>query len=153
VPDVVGEQRPPLLFGSLEQRLVADSPQTEVGDGQDIVSRAPQALGDQAAVVLIEPEVLAAAATLRLMGPEGAYILAITMAKVMVSLPRELLDRFDRYAREQGTSRSGLLRRLAERELAADERLRAARVEELLGEPGRYGGDAAAEVRRLRATR
>lgn len=75
------------------------------------------------------------------------------MAKVMVSLPRELLDRLDRYARKRGTSRSGLLRRLAERELAREEQLRASRVEELLGEPGRYGGGAAAEVRRLRATR
>jgi metal-responsive CopG/Arc/MetJ family transcriptional regulator len=73
--------------------------------------------------------------------------------KVMISLPPELLDRLDRYAREHGTSRSGLLRRLAERELAREQRSRDARVEELLGEPGHYGGCAAAEVRRLRATR
>ena len=75
------------------------------------------------------------------------------MAKVMVSLPRELLERLDRCARERGTSRSGLLRRLAEQELAREEQLRVSRLEELLGEPGRYGGGAAAGVRQLRATR
>jgi metal-responsive CopG/Arc/MetJ family transcriptional regulator len=75
------------------------------------------------------------------------------MAKVMISLPHELVDRLDAYARRRGTSRSGLLRRLAEEELARDEHLRAARIDELLGEPGRHGGDAAAEVRRLRVTR
>jgi metal-responsive CopG/Arc/MetJ family transcriptional regulator len=75
------------------------------------------------------------------------------MSKVMISLPPELVDRLDRYARERGTSRSGLLRELAERELARDNRSHLARVEELLGEPGRYGGRAAAEVRRMRATR
>lgn len=75
------------------------------------------------------------------------------MAKVMISLPRELLDRLDHHARDHGTSRSGLLRRLAERELARDQHARAARIDELLGEPGHYGGGAAEEVRALRATR
>ncbi len=75
------------------------------------------------------------------------------MAKVMVSLPAELLDRLDRYARRHGLTRSGMLQQLAERELARDEGLRAARIDELLGQPGRYGGSAVAEVRRLRSTR
>src|SRR5438094_8547709 len=47
------------------------------------------------------------------------YILAC-MAKVMVSIPDELLARLDGYARARGTTRSGLLRELAERELAID---------------------------------
>jgi metal-responsive CopG/Arc/MetJ family transcriptional regulator len=36
------------------------------------------------------------------------------MAKVMVSLPDDLLARLDDQARRRGTSRSGLLRELAE---------------------------------------
>jgi metal-responsive CopG/Arc/MetJ family transcriptional regulator len=71
----------------------------------------------------------------------------------MVSLPHELVERLDRYARDHGTSRSAVLRNLAERELGHDDDLQRARVEELLGNPGHYGGGAAAEVRRLRATR
>lgn len=75
------------------------------------------------------------------------------MSKVMLSLPQELLERLDRYARAQGTTRSGVLRGLAERELARDNHGRLARVEELLGEPGHYGGGGASEIRRMRATR
>ena len=40
------------------------------------------------------------------------------MAKVMVSIPDELLVRIDESARARGTSRSGLLQVAAERELA-----------------------------------
>ena len=76
-----------------------------------------------------------------------------TMSKVMVSMPRELIDRLDRYARTRGTTRSGLLRALAERELDRESHRRIARVDELLGEPGHYGGRAAAEVRRMREER
>ena len=76
-----------------------------------------------------------------------------TVSKVMVSLPQELVERLDRYAREHGTTRSGVLRELVERELARDNHGRLARVEELLGDPGHYGGRAAAEVRRMRTTR
>lgn len=39
------------------------------------------------------------------------------MAKVMISLPDELLERIDEYVRRQGTTRSALVRTLAEREL------------------------------------
>ena len=39
------------------------------------------------------------------------------MAKVMVSLPDEVLARIDREARRRGTTRSGLLREAALREL------------------------------------
>jgi metal-responsive CopG/Arc/MetJ family transcriptional regulator len=60
------------------------------------------------------------------------------MAKVMVSIPDELLARIDEAARARGTSRSGLLQAAAERELArrtpeemlaAIERARAATVD------------------------
>jgi metal-responsive CopG/Arc/MetJ family transcriptional regulator len=47
------------------------------------------------------------------------------VAKVMISIPDDLLDRLDARAREAGETRSGLLRRLAEREVqAAEERQR-----------------------------
>jgi Ribbon-helix-helix protein, copG family len=75
------------------------------------------------------------------------------VSKVMVSLPQDLVDRLDRCARDRGTSRSGLLRELAERELARQDRGRVARAEQLLGEPGSYGGRAAGEVRRMRNDR
>ena len=68
----------------------------------------------------------------------------------MVSLPDDLLDRLDRLAREQGTSRSGLLRQLAEQDLARHDGSRRASIDALLGPPGHYGGRAAGEVRELR---
>jgi metal-responsive CopG/Arc/MetJ family transcriptional regulator len=50
------------------------------------------------------------------------------MAKVMVSIPDDLLARIDRAAQSRGTSRSGLLQAAAERELAraTPEQMRAA---------------------------
>ena len=41
------------------------------------------------------------------------------MAKVMISMPDELLRRVDRAAKRHSTTRSGFLRRAAERELRA----------------------------------
>lgn len=75
------------------------------------------------------------------------------VAKVMVSLPDDLLSQLDRRARERATTRSGLLRELAERELARVEIERGAVLSELLGEPEHYGGTAAGEIRRARTTR
>jgi hypothetical protein len=43
------------------------------------------------------------------------------VAKVMISIPDELLERLDTRAREKSETRSGLLQRLAERELASSE--------------------------------
>lgn len=71
----------------------------------------------------------------------------------MVSLPSELVERLDRYARDHGTTRSAVLRGLAERELGRDENARRARIEELLAQSGHYGATAVAEIRRLRTTR
>jgi metal-responsive CopG/Arc/MetJ family transcriptional regulator len=39
------------------------------------------------------------------------------VAKVMISIPDKLLERLDAHARKGGETRSGLLQRLAEREL------------------------------------
>jgi metal-responsive CopG/Arc/MetJ family transcriptional regulator len=72
------------------------------------------------------------------------------MAKVMVSLPDNLLERIDMQARARHESRSGFLRELAERELAAQATGGRAEIEALLGEPVRLGGDAAGLIRRDR---
>lgn len=69
------------------------------------------------------------------------------MAKVMISLPDDLLARIDAKAQAEHATRSGFLRDLAERELAQDDRQRRRRIEELLGEPVRLGGDAAKLIR------
>lgn len=39
------------------------------------------------------------------------------MAKVLISIPDDLLDRVDREAHRRGTTRSGLLQKAAQREL------------------------------------
>lgn len=68
-------------------------------------------------------------------------------------MPDGLLKRLDRCARERGTSRSGLIRALAEQELAREDGRRADLIDDLLGKSGRYGGRGVAEVRQLRASR
>jgi metal-responsive CopG/Arc/MetJ family transcriptional regulator len=75
------------------------------------------------------------------------------MAKVMISLPDELLERIDAYARRRHTTRSGLLRELAERELATDAAERGKRIRELLATARPHGGDAARLVREHRDAR
>jgi len=70
------------------------------------------------------------------------------MAKVMISLPDDLLDRIDAQARSEHETRSGYLRRLAEQRLAQQHSRRGAEIEELLGRvTGNYGGDAARLIR------
>jgi len=70
------------------------------------------------------------------------------MAKVMISLPEELLERIDSRARSAHETRSGFLRRLAERELAAGEDRRREEVERLLDlATAPRGGDAAKLIR------
>jgi metal-responsive CopG/Arc/MetJ family transcriptional regulator len=75
------------------------------------------------------------------------------MAKVMISIPDELLDRVDAYARRQQTTRSGLLRVLAERELATDADVRRRRISELLDAPGSFDGRATEHIREERSSR
>ena len=70
------------------------------------------------------------------------------MAKVMISMPDEMLVRLDDHARRRGTTRSGLLRDLAERELHDDHRRRA--IRKLLAGASPHGGESARQVRELR---
>lgn len=72
------------------------------------------------------------------------------MAKVMVSLPDDLLVRIDVQAHARHESRSGFLRQLAERELAAEESQKRSGIQALLGDPVRLGGDATTLIRRDR---
>ncbi len=69
------------------------------------------------------------------------------MAKVMISMPDELLARIDAQVKSEHATRSEFLRRLAERELAQKNRQRRKRIEELLGEPVRLGGDGTKLIR------
>lgn len=54
------------------------------------------------------------------------------MAKVLVSLPDDLLERIDARAKSRHESRSGYLRYLAERDLPSEEQARA-EVKRLMG--------------------
>jgi metal-responsive CopG/Arc/MetJ family transcriptional regulator len=75
------------------------------------------------------------------------------MAKVMISLPDDLLERIDAFARQRGTTRSGLLRELAEREMEADLEARGKRIRALLATARPHGGDSARLVREMRDAR
>lgn len=75
------------------------------------------------------------------------------MAKVMLSLPDDLLERIDIQARARHESRSGFLRELAERELAAQASQEQSGIQALLGDPVRLGGDAARLIRHDRRSR
>jgi metal-responsive CopG/Arc/MetJ family transcriptional regulator len=57
------------------------------------------------------------------------------VAKVLISLPDDLLSRIDEYAKRSAETRSGFLQRLAESEIAADNARRKKEFEELLGPP------------------
>jgi len=52
----------------------------------------------------------------------------------MISIPDKLLERLDLRAKEVGTSRSGFLQRLVEREVDAGERRRREEINRLLDE-------------------
>jgi metal-responsive CopG/Arc/MetJ family transcriptional regulator len=56
------------------------------------------------------------------------------VAKVMISIPDDLLGRLDLRAKQVGESRSGFLQRLAERELENHERGQRREVKRLMGE-------------------
>jgi metal-responsive CopG/Arc/MetJ family transcriptional regulator len=72
------------------------------------------------------------------------------VAKVMISMPDSLLDRLDAQARANRETRSGFLRRLAERELEGSLAAERDEVEALLAKalvPEGLGGDAARLIR------
>jgi metal-responsive CopG/Arc/MetJ family transcriptional regulator len=76
------------------------------------------------------------------------------VAKVMVSMPDELLEALDARARERGTTRRGLLQELTQREVSVQEETRRRRIRELLDEPvHHHGADSAAYVREMRDAR
>jgi metal-responsive CopG/Arc/MetJ family transcriptional regulator len=74
------------------------------------------------------------------------------MAKVMISMPDDLLARIDAQVKAEHATRSEFLRRLAERELAQEHRQRQRRIEALLGEPVSLGGDGTKLIREDRAS-
>jgi hypothetical protein len=77
----------------------------------------------------------------------GNTVYTHLMAKVMISVPDDLLERLDAQARANHETRSGLLRRLVERELSVENARRRKEFEELLGPPVDLGGDAAQIIR------
>lgn len=78
----------------------------------------------------------------------GNTIYTYPMAKVMISMPDVLLHRLDAQARANRETRSGFLRRLAERELDGNEDHRRAEIERLLDlATAPMGGDAAKLIR------
>jgi Ribbon-helix-helix protein, copG family len=65
----------------------------------------------------------------------------------MISIPDDLLERLDAQARDGQETRSGLLRRLVERELSEQGDGRRKQLEDLLGPPVHLGGEAAKLIR------
>lgn len=69
------------------------------------------------------------------------------MAKVMISIPDDLLERVDAHARSSRETRSGFLQRIAEREVSSADAGRRRELEDLLGPPLSLGGDSARMIR------
>jgi len=70
------------------------------------------------------------------------------VAKVMISIPDEVLTRLDAYVSQKGETRSGFLRRLAEAEIDSTEAARRRHFEDLLGKAtASMGGNAARLIR------
>lgn len=82
--------------------------------------------------------------------PSGNTVYTHPVAKVMISMPDDLLDRLDAQARANRETRSGFLRRLAERELDIARMGRQEEIESLLEKalvPEGMGGDAVRLIR------
>lgn len=80
----------------------------------------------------------------------GNTVYTNPVAKVMISMPDDLLERLDAQARANRETRSGFLRRLAERELDADHARKRKQIEDLLDKvrvPEGLGGDSARLIR------
>ncbi len=70
------------------------------------------------------------------------------MAKVMVSMPNELLAQVDAEARRTRSSRSAVLRGFAEDALQRRRRKGAKEIEKILrAASGHYGGDSAEQIK------
>jgi metal-responsive CopG/Arc/MetJ family transcriptional regulator len=78
----------------------------------------------------------------------GNTVYTHPMAKVMISIPDDLLARIDALASSSQETRSGFLRRLAEQELGSAGDRRRTEIEKLLAmATGPKGGDAAKLIR------
>jgi predicted transcriptional regulator len=76
------------------------------------------------------------------------------VAKVMISIPDDLLDRLDAQARANRETRSGFLRRLAERELEVAQAKEREEIEELLDKAtAPMGGEGTRLIREARDSR
>jgi metal-responsive CopG/Arc/MetJ family transcriptional regulator len=74
------------------------------------------------------------------------------MAKVMVSMPDDLLGEVDAEASRLGITRSAVLRRFADAALRERRVDRARAMHMLLNDPARYGGASAEQVKTTRPT-
>lgn len=72
------------------------------------------------------------------------------MAKVMISLPDDLLARVDAQATQQGSTRSATIRKLAEAGLGERERRLAERMAALEGQARGHGGNVAEQLKASR---
>ena len=79
--------------------------------------------------------------------PIGNTLYTRPVAKVMISIPDDLLERLDAQARAAQETRSGFLRRLVERDLSEQGDIRRKQLEDLLGPPLHLGGEAAKLIR------
>ncbi len=80
--------------------------------------------------------------------PSGNTVYTHPVAKVMISMPDDLLGRLDARARSNRETRSGFLRRLAERELDAARSRELEELEELLDKAtAPMGGEAVRLIR------
>lgn len=85
--------------------------------------------------------------------PEGNTGYTQTVAKVMISMPDELLNQLDKQADRLGQTRSGLLQRLVEREMTYRNAARQSEVDELLALAAPAGGNSVDHLRADRARR
>ena len=85
------------------------------------------------------------------LGSTGNTSYTRPMAKVMISMPDELLEQVDRRAKRAGTTRSGYLRGLAERAMDNDAEAREERFREYLAQSRRRGGQGTEAIRRARS--
>jgi hypothetical protein len=83
----------------------------------------------------------------------GNTVYTHPVAKVMISMPDDLLDRLDAQARANRETRSGFLRRLAERELDVELARKREELEELLDKATVRGGMGGEAVRLIREDR
>jgi metal-responsive CopG/Arc/MetJ family transcriptional regulator len=75
------------------------------------------------------------------------------MAKVMVSLPEDLLAEVDAEAKRVGSTRSAVMRSFADAALRKRREHRAASMRSLLGNLSPHGGQAAERVKETRPDR